>query len=55
MTKQQDKGALTKERMVRLVRIYRTGADAAKAVNMSAGSINRAARRYGLKFRGEKN
>lgn len=42
---------LTEERMLRLVRMYHTARYAADATGCNLGSINRACRRYGLRFR----
>ena len=41
---------LTRERVERATRIYKSATDAAKGLNVSQGSMSRAAKRYGLKF-----
>ena len=41
---------LTRERVERATRIYRTATDAAKGLNVSQGGLSRAAKQYGLKF-----
>ena len=42
---------LTRSRMIKLTRIYHNARFAAEAVGVNRGSMNRAARRYGLSFR----
>jgi len=44
-------GKLTQVRMEHIVRHYHTPADAAAATGYTRGSLSRAARRYGLKFK----
>ena len=41
---------MTRERVERATRIYKTATDAAKGLNVSQVGISRAAKRYGLKF-----
>ena len=41
---------LTRERVERATRIYKTATDAAKGLHVSQVGISRAAKRYGLKF-----
>jgi len=46
---------ITRERIERLVRIYHTSNYAAAASGLAPGSVQRAAKRFGLKFRHERS